>query len=171
MTVNIETARHGDIEPLARLDGDRAQTAQRVAAQRNGHGRLLVARRDGEAVGELYIRLEPPEEPELADFGSDTALLERALVAESHRRQGIGRLLMTTAEQWLAEQGYRRVALAVKADNTDARRLYQDLCYIESVPVLCRARGSAPGSPPDEKCIVMEKALPRRARVSAGSTA
>ena len=171
MTVTIKPARHGDIGPLTRLDGDRVQTAQRLTAQQEGRGRLLVAWRGGQPVGELYIRLEPPEEPELADLWPSTVLLERALVATECRRQGIGRDLMTAAERWLAKQGYLRVALAVMEDNEDARRLYQDLRYSQTGSVLCRARGAAPGSPPDERCLVMEKALPQRERVSAGSTA
>lgn len=159
MTVNIEAARHGDMDVLVRLDGDRAQTAQRLAAQRDGRGRLLVAWRAGDAVGELYIRLEPPEEAELEHFWPGTPLLERALVAAGHRRQGIGTRLMAAAEDWLAEQGYRRVALAVMEDNQDAGRLYQELGYVDSLRVLCRTRGAAPGAEPDEKCVVMEKRL------------
>lgn len=170
MPVKVEAARPGDIDEIVRLDGDRAQTTQRLAAQEDKSGHLLVAWLGDQAVGELYIRLERPEEPDLFHLWPKTPLLERALVAEGYRRQGIGTQLMTAAERWLAWRHYRKVALAVMDENEDARRLYQALGYKDYVRVLCRARGAAPDTPADEKCAVMVKKLSRKP-VSAGSTA
>jgi RimJ/RimL family protein N-acetyltransferase len=114
---------------------------------------------DGVLVGRLYVRLGPPEEPELAHFWPDTPLVENALVADGHRRQGIGTRLLAEAERWLRGQGRPAVALAVGVENKDARRLYERLGYQEWGTVLCRARGTAPGTPRAEPCVVMTKSL------------
>jgi ribosomal-protein-alanine N-acetyltransferase len=50
-------------------------------------------------------------------------------VNPDHRRCGIGRLLLRTAERHLAESGNREVRLQVAVDNTTAREFYEGLGY------------------------------------------
>ena len=124
---------------------------------------MLFLAKDGEAVvGQLYVRLDRPEEPELARFWPHTPFLERALVAERHRSRGVGTELFAAAERWLRKRGHRSVALAVGTENKDARRLYERLGYRDWAVVLCRARGAHPGTPPAEVCMVMTKSLLER---------
>src|SRR5439155_16972617 len=60
-------------------------------------GEYLVAWADGEPVGHAHIdwREDPPE-------------LQDVLVAESHRRRGIGSALTTAAEELVRERGHSR---------------------------------------------------------------
>jgi ribosomal protein S18 acetylase RimI-like enzyme len=50
-------------------------------------------------------------------------------VAPSHQRQGIGRMLMVAAEDWLRAEGAPKIQLMVRDDNTDARGFYAALGY------------------------------------------
>ncbi|MDB9525277.1 GNAT family N-acetyltransferase [Oscillatoria sp. CS-180] len=50
-------------------------------------------------------------------------------VRENCRRQGIARRLLQNAEQLSLEWGFRELYLHVMADNTRARRLYQNMGY------------------------------------------
>ena len=45
------------------------------------------------------------------------------------RRQGIGRSLMSQAEQWAYERGARDILLDVWAFNAEAQRFYERLGY------------------------------------------
>ncbi|GGM08530.1 GNAT family N-acetyltransferase [Pseudomonas asuensis] len=50
-------------------------------------------------------------------------------VDASHRGEGIGRTLMTLAEQWAQEKGAVDMRLTVWAFNEGAQRLYEELGY------------------------------------------
>jgi len=50
-------------------------------------------------------------------------------VSRSCRGQGLGRLLMERAEEWVRGRGLRHVALNVAAHNTPAVRLYETMGY------------------------------------------
>lgn len=50
-------------------------------------------------------------------------------VSESRRGEGIGRTLMTLAEQWALEKGAVDMRLTVWAFNDSAQRLYEELGY------------------------------------------
>lgn len=60
-------------------------------------------------------------------------------VARAHRREGVGRLLMTSAEEWLALSGVAKVQLMVRSDNNDVLGFYDSLGYeLNDVRVLSR---------------------------------
>ena len=50
-------------------------------------------------------------------------------VAAIARRQGLGRALMTYAQQWAKQQGYEQIGLQVFEDNAPALSLYQKMGY------------------------------------------
>jgi len=50
-------------------------------------------------------------------------------VLPEHRRQGIGRTLMSQAESWAKQQGYSKLALHVFCDNEAGQQFYQQLSY------------------------------------------
>lgn len=50
-------------------------------------------------------------------------------VAESHRRRGVGRMLMTEAERALTERGCPKLNLQVRSTNTEVLAFYERLGY------------------------------------------
>lgn len=57
----------------------------------------------------------------------DQAMLHALEVRPEHRRQGVGRVLMTAAANWAAGLGLARLSLVVTAQNTAACALYARL--------------------------------------------
>src|SRR5262249_5878652 len=55
----------------------------------------------------------------------DLVYIEALAVAEPHRGQGIGSILLAEAERWTRSSGRARLALHVLRSNTGARRLYE----------------------------------------------
>ena len=133
--------------------------ADRLVRQRHGLGVLLVAWLDGIPVGDIYLRLEGPDEDDLADL-REVPLLTHLEVLPAFRKQGIGTLLMQRAERIAWDGGCDRVALGVTEDNTDAIRLYLSRGYqlwrpepIETYREIFRDDGSI-DAVPDEPCLV-----------------
>lgn len=50
-------------------------------------------------------------------------------VSQAFEGQGVGRMLLDTAESWTLEQGYRLLTLYVFADNTRAKGLYEKIGF------------------------------------------
>lgn len=50
-------------------------------------------------------------------------------VVAEHRQQGLGKALMTYAQQWAKKQGYAQIGLQVFEDNTVALNLYEQMGY------------------------------------------
>ena len=50
-------------------------------------------------------------------------------VAPARQRQGVGRMLVTAAEQWLAERGVPKVHLMVRETNTAVTAFYRRLGF------------------------------------------
>jgi putative acetyltransferase len=59
----------------------------------------------------------------------DAAELRRMAVDRAHRRQGIGRRLLATAEAFCREAGYRKVVLSTSQLQAAAMRLYEASGY------------------------------------------
>jgi ribosomal protein S18 acetylase RimI-like enzyme len=87
---------------------------------------LLLAREDDQIVG--FIQLYP-------SFSSISMqrvwILNDLFVAESHRGQGIARLLMGRAEKYAQETDAVRIILATQISNAAAQALYESLGYIK----------------------------------------
>jgi GNAT superfamily N-acetyltransferase len=108
--------------------------ADRMARQRAGLGVLLIAWSGDTPIGDVYVRLEPADEPALRQKLPDVPLLTHLEVLPAYRKQGVGSRLMVEAEQVARSSGRDRIALGVTEDNSDALRLY-------------RRRGYEPGDP------------------------
>jgi RimJ/RimL family protein N-acetyltransferase len=92
------------------------------AIRRHAYAAVLVAEEDGEVVGRLSIgRDAHPASEHVADVG--------LMVAQDHRRRGIGRALMEEGESWAHSVGVRKIELHVFPHNEAALALYEQLGY------------------------------------------
>jgi GNAT superfamily N-acetyltransferase len=165
MRVAVRPAAEAELPALVENLEQRLYFIDRLARQRLGRGALLVAWLDGAPVGDVYLRLEGPDEDDLDDL-RDVPLLTHLEVLPAHRKRGIGSLLMARAEAIAWRQGYDRVALGVTEDNTDAIRLYLRRGYtlwrpdpIETYREVFREDGTV-HAVPDEPCLVYVRRRP-----------
>ncbi|MGH2995779.1 MAG: GNAT family N-acetyltransferase [Gaiellaceae bacterium] len=92
------------------------------AVRRHPDAAVLVAEGPEGLVGRLSLARDPhPASRHVADLG--------LMVAQSHRRRGIGRALMQAAEEWAREAGVRKLELHVFPHNAAAIALYESLGY------------------------------------------
>jgi GNAT superfamily N-acetyltransferase len=135
----IRPAGPDDVGALAEALGQAQFFAEQLAMQADGRGVLLTAWKGGQPKGDVYVRLEPAEEPEIRHYLPDVPLLTHLEVLPGDRNRGIGTKLIEAAELLLHDLEYDRVALAVEVTNSDAARLYQRLGYRSwnRSPVIC----------------------------------
>jgi RimJ/RimL family protein N-acetyltransferase len=92
------------------------------SVRRSPDAAVFVAEDDDEDEGEVVARLSVARDPHpasahVADLGM--------MVAESHRRRGIGRALLDAAVAWAREAGVRKLELHVFPWNEAALALYE----------------------------------------------
>jgi ribosomal protein S18 acetylase RimI-like enzyme len=91
---------------------------------------MFVAEEAARVVGFVCVWARvPSEEPD--DDPSDYAFVSDLVVNPRYRRRGIGRELMSAAEQYAQARGARCIRLAVLARNAAGRRFYQRMKYRE----------------------------------------
>lgn len=82
-----------------------------------GHD-IFVAQLDGEEVGNLWLFTNPATQVR-------ETFIYNIEVDEPHQGKGLGRALLTAAEQWCAERGVTALRLNVFSFNTKAISLYE----------------------------------------------
>lgn len=86
--------------------------------QRHPDAAVLIAEDDGRIVGRISVSRDPhPASRHVADLG--------LMVAETHRRQGIGTELLRETVSWARRAGIRKLELHVFPWNEPALRLYE----------------------------------------------
>lgn len=127
---SVRIARLDDVDRITELTGqlgydvETAAVRERLARmlQRQDH-RFLVAELDGRVVGWLHAVVS--DYIETGPF----VVVAGLVVDKSVRQGGIGRSLMSAAEQWAVEQGCQVVRLWSSAARTKAHRFYERLGY------------------------------------------
>jgi RimJ/RimL family protein N-acetyltransferase len=94
------------------------------AIRRYPNAAVFVAEDEGEIVGRLSIaRDQHPASRHVADLG--------LMVAQSHRRQGVGTLLLEAAASWGRHSGVVKLELHVFPWNTAAIALYERFGFVQ----------------------------------------
>jgi len=127
----IRLARTGDTEHIAVLCQQLGYPASQEEIQqrlnqiqpREGHAVYVAELPDGRVVGWIHVCVR---QLVVAD---PQAEIEGLVVAEGHRRCGVGRLLMQQAEQWAREKGCWAVCLRSNVIRTDAHAFYERIGY------------------------------------------
>jgi ribosomal protein S18 acetylase RimI-like enzyme len=112
---------------------------------------------------DLQRAVAGPSSAVLAEVSSAGALLGTAMVGHdghrgwvyylavspSARRSGLGRSLMASCEEWVAERGIPKLMLMVRARNTEVLGFYEQLGYVfEDTRVLSRRLGATESGAP-----------------------
>jgi GNAT superfamily N-acetyltransferase len=130
VTVAIRAARVSDAPAIAHLtaqlgyDIDAQALARRLPRiLARADQRLLIAEIDGHAAGWLHAAV-------FEDIEADPFVVIGGLVVDrAHRRQGIGRTLISQAEAWAREQRCSVVRLWSSVGRSAAHRFYEQLGY------------------------------------------
>lgn len=94
-------------------------------------GKVFVAEEAGKIVGFVSVWARVPvEEPD--DDPAEYAYVSDLVVEAARRRRGLGRELMSAAEDYARARGARRIRLSVMARNLGARDFYQSMGYVEN---------------------------------------
>jgi RimJ/RimL family protein N-acetyltransferase len=124
----VELGRAVGSEPegwLISVDGWRTVADERrylKAIRRYANAAVYVAEDGDRIVGRLSLaRDQHPASAHVADLG--------LLVAQTHRRQGVGTALLETAVLWAREGGVTKLELHVFPWNEPAIRLYESFGY------------------------------------------
>lgn len=87
---------------------------------------MFVAHINRQIVGLIHIFLARRIESEpFAELGG-------LVVAESHRRRGIGRRLLARAEEWSAGCGVAKLRVRVRSDRNEACTFYRNLGFMKA---------------------------------------
>ena len=125
MTFAIRKASADDVDAIMLIETSTfhndAWSKEAMAADiASQHTHYIVASRAGV---EAYAGLFAPH-------GSEQADIQTIAVAESARRNGLGRQLMTELIEEATRRGAKEVFLDVRADNPNAQSLYESLGFI-----------------------------------------
>ena len=92
-----------------------------IALARRGSNSTVLLGRDGDAVVASV----------LVGHDGHRGAVYYVAVDPDHRNKGLGRAIMTAAEDWLRASGILKLNLMVRADNTQVQAFYETLDYDE----------------------------------------
>ena len=108
-----------DVDPAS--GADMLQT--KLGTAKHTDGCVLVAVVDGSIQGAFLARAHA--------HPAFSGVIQLGLsVAPDHRREGLGRALMTSAVSWAKSQNCRRLQLAAVASNTPAVALFESIGFV-----------------------------------------
>ena len=127
----IRSAQSEDVEALANLMAELGYPTSSEQMRRrfkaisdDPSNDTLVAEREGKVLGMVGLRIE-------RSYGSDDSYVQIRdfVVCSEHRGKGVGRTLISAAEDWARRRGARDVMLTTHKRRTDAHRFYRSMGY------------------------------------------
>ena len=122
------------------FDRTAALEGQRNLLSRDG-AQMFVARGDGVCLGYTLV-CERLRDENAFRYTSRSLVVDQMAVFNTHRRRGIGTLLMDRIRTEAAERGVQRVELNVYSDNDAARRFYEAQGFVRFQDVMESSVGS-----------------------------
>ena len=122
-----ERARVPELKPGREICTSYAAMLLDQVAGRNGA--ILMARTGAQTIGFVCAWLAQDADPLLSDAARAHAYVSDLFVLESHRRQGVARLLLTRIEQEMRRRGCQRIRIVSKASNLIALACYEAAGY------------------------------------------
>jgi ribosomal protein S18 acetylase RimI-like enzyme len=134
---------------LAETVGDSTPTEEAVRSRLEElldepGARVLVAENEVGLVGGVSFWIKP----DLA-HGDTVVEVPMLVVAEDHRRNGIGKLLMEEVRNVASDNGASQIELVATSANVTAREFYQSLGFVEADVVSLEFVGSQEDPPED----------------------
>ncbi|MFZ0272253.1 MAG: GNAT family N-acetyltransferase [Acidobacteriaceae bacterium] len=139
--MRIRAALPSDLEPLADLchalwpESPREELRQELAATLAGRNpstlpllHFVAETPDHRLIGFLEAGLRSHADG--CDTSHPVGYIEGWYVDEAYRRQGVGRQLLTAAEDWARTHGCREMASDAYIENTLSHRAHQALGYV-----------------------------------------
>ena len=150
---NVEDAVkiHDLARELAETVGDAPPTEEAVRARLEElldepRARVLVAENEGGILGGASFWIKP----DLA-HGDTVVEVPMLVVAEDHRRSGVGRLLMEEVRNVASDNGADMIELVATRANVAAREFYRSLGFVETDVVSLEYLGSQEDPPDPEE--------------------
>ncbi len=98
-----------DVFQIPEVDGLAQWLEESMLSLTSGDACILVAEKDGQAVGFITAIIEQPMKDAakqlVRDLSQMRVVIQALVVQEAHRREGIGRRLMEAVEAWARNRG------------------------------------------------------------------
>ncbi|HVD34518.1 MAG TPA: GNAT family N-acetyltransferase [Rubrobacter sp.] len=142
---------HGLARELAETVGDEPPTEEAIRARLEElldepRARVLVAENEAGIVGGASFWIKP----DLA-HGDTVIEVPMLVVAEDHRRAGVGKLLMEEVRNVASDNGASQIELVATRANVTAREFYRSLGFVEADVVSLEFVGSQEDPPDPEE--------------------
>jgi GNAT superfamily N-acetyltransferase len=142
---------HGLARELAETVGDEPPTEEAIRARLEElldepRARVLVAENEAGIVGGVNLWIKP----DLA-HGDTVIEVPMLVVAEDHRRAGVGKLLMEEVRNVASDNGASQIELVATRANVTAREFYRSLGFVEADVVSLEFVGSQEDPPEPEE--------------------
>jgi GNAT superfamily N-acetyltransferase len=142
---------HGLARELAETVGDEPPTEEAIRARLEElldepRARILVAENEAGIVGGVNFWIKP----DLA-HGDTVIEVPMLVVAEDHRRAGVGKLLMEEVRNVASDNGASQIELVATRANVTAREFYRSLGFVEADVVSLEFVGSQEDPPDPEE--------------------
>ena len=115
----------GQLDPPGEAPDEAAARAALDAIDRQPGMRIAVAEAAGTVVGAVMLAVMP----NLSHHARPWAQLENLVVAESHRRRGVGRALMAWCEATARDAGCYKLQFQSRNHRRESHRFYRSLGY------------------------------------------